>query len=251
MQTLRNLARRWIAPIADPRALLSLAFLPRFLTELHRCRKLAPQEVVSWSDTYPCLLDRIRETPFDPHYFYQGAWLARRLQEASTSFHVDVGSSVMMVNVLSAMVKTIFLDYRPLRVSVPHLHPVAGNLTRLPFAAASVPSLSCLHVIEHVGLGRYGDPLDPQGGQLAAENLQRVVQPGGRLFLSTPVGRERVCFNAHRVYRPKTITALFSALRLESFSLVDDDGRYLERAGLECAEGLEYGCGMFEFVKAK
>lgn len=251
MQTLRNLARRWIAPIADPRALLSLAFLPRFLTELHRFRKLAPQEVVSWSDTYPCLLDRIRETPFDPHYFYQGAWLARRLQEASTSFHVDVGSSVMMVNVLSAMVKTIFLDYRPLRVSVPHLHPVAGNLTRLPFADASVPSLSCLHVIEHVGLGRYGDPLDPQGGQLAAENLQRVVQPGGRLFLSTPVGRERVCFNAHRVYRPKTITALFSALRLESFSLVDDDGRYLERAGIECADGLEYGCGMFEFVKAK
>ncbi len=249
--TVKNLLRRWIAPIIDPRALLSLALLPRFLVEFRRYRRLAPRDVVAWSDAYPCLLDRIRETPFDPHYFYQGAWLARRMRTVSTPFHVDVGSSVMMVNVLSATVKTIFLDYRPLRVGVPNLHPVAGDLRRLPFADASLPSLSCLHVIEHVGLGRYGDPLDPLGGQLAAENLQRVVRPGGRLFLSTPIGRERVCFNAHRVYAPKTVTALFSTLRLESFSLVDDHGQFHERADFESADDLDYGCGMFEFIKAQ
>jgi hypothetical protein len=251
MHSLRNLVRRWIVPVADPRALLSLALLPRFLLELRRYRRLAHQEVVTWSDAYPCLSDRIRETPFDPHYFYQGAWLARRLRDAPAAFHVDVGSSVMMVNVISATMKTMFLDFRPLRVTVPHLHPVAGNLTRLPFADASVPSLSCLHVIEHVGLGRYGDPLDPQGGRLAAENLERIVRPGGRLFLSTPIGRERVCFNAHRVYAPKTVTALFPTLRLESFALVDDCGRFRERADLHMADGLDYGCGMFEFMKAK
>jgi hypothetical protein len=237
-------------PIVDPRALLSLAVLPRFLAEFRRYRQLAPQEAVAWSDLHPCLLDRLSKTPFDPHYFYQGAWLARRLHEVATPFHVDVGSSVMTINVLSATVKTIFVDYRPLRVALQGLQPVAGDLTCLPFADKSLPSVSCLHVIEHVGLGRYGDPLNPHGGRWAAENLQRVVRPGGRLFLSTPVGRERVCFNAHRVFAPKTITALFPTLRLESFSLVDDHGRFLERTDLKMAAGLDYGCGMFEFMKA-
>jgi SAM-dependent methyltransferase len=249
--TLADVFRRWVLPFADPRHIASLALLPRFVSEATRFKRLAKGDTIPWGETYPCLLDRVSETPFDPHYFYQGAWLARRLSATKPTLHVDVGSSVTMVSILSAQVPVAFLDYRPLPVQLPGLHCVGGTGTQLPFADAAAESLSSLHVIEHIGLGRYGDPLDPQGSRRAAAELARVLRPGGRLFLSVPVGRERVCFNAHRVHTPRTIQSFVPDLRLESFSLVDDAGRYTERVSIEAAANLDYGCGLFEFVKGR
>ena len=66
-----------------------------------------------------------------------------------------------------------------------------------------------------------------------------------------PVGRERVCFNAHRVFSPSTVRDFFQGLQLKAFSLVDDAGRLNEETSPEAAANLEYGCGLFEFVKAR
>lgn len=246
---LRRLVRNWVLPFMDPRQLASALLLPRFFVELGRFRRAAPGAAVRLADAHPCLADRLTHTPFDAHYFYQAAWLARRLAHARPAQHVDVGSSVMMLSVLSAHTRTVFVDYRPLRCGLPNLSSVAGTLTRLPFADASIESLSCLHVIEHVGLGRYGDPLDPTGSSAAAAALARAVKPGGRLYVSVPVGRERVCFNAHRVFAPATVVQLFAPCELAGFSLVDDRGQFVPDAPLDLCIELEYGCGMFEFVK--
>lgn len=156
-----------------------------------------------------------------------------------------------MLNVLSAGIKTVFMDYRPLQVQLSNLIPLGGDIVRLPFRTGSIKSLSCLHVLEHVGLGRYGDPIDPAGSQRAAAELQRVLATGGRLFLSVPVGRERVCFNAHRVFEPSTVRGLFQGLELTSFSLVDDAGRFHEEISPEAVDLLDYGCGCFELVKTR
>jgi hypothetical protein len=225
--------------------------VPRYLSDWMAYQGSSRGQRLLFRDSYPCLTDRVLATPFDPHYFFQAAWLARRLQQAVAPLHLDVGSSVMMLNVLSASVKTIFVDYRPLSVHLSNLVPLAGDIVCLPVKSGTISSLSCLHVIEHVGLGRYGDPINPAGSELAAAELQRVLQPGGRLFLSVPVGRERVCFNAHRVFSPDTVRAFFQELQLASFSLVDDSGRMNENVSLEAGVGLEYGCGLFEFVKAR
>jgi SAM-dependent methyltransferase len=104
-------------------------------------------------------------------------------------------------------------------------------------------------VIEHIGLGRYGDPLDPKGSIKAAAELQRVLRPGGKLYLSLPIGRERVCFNAHRVHAPSTVLGMFAQMKLMEFSLVDDEAQYIEHASLKNADKLEYGCGLFIFKK--
>ncbi|HMS83235.1 MAG TPA: DUF268 domain-containing protein [Nitrospira sp.] len=248
---MRQFIRQWVLPFVDPRPIAALALLPQFVCDLKHFRRSAQGQSVHWRDTFPCLLDRVTKTPFDPHYFYQGAWLARRLSARKPSLHVDVGSSVAMVSVLSATVPIAFLDYRPLPVHLPGLQCIGGTATQLPFASGVVPSLSCLHVIEHIGLGRYGDPLDPQGSRRAAAELVRVLQPGGWLFLSAPVGRERVCFNAHRVFGVDTVRGLFQGLELKSFSLVDDAGQFHEEVSPDAADPLDYGCGCFEFVKTR
>ncbi len=219
------------------------------LRDLLAYRRASPAESVALRDTFPCLMDRTSKTPFDPHYFYQGAWLARKLAETRPTHHIDVGSSVLTMSVLSGFVPTTFVDYRPLQTVLPGLTLVAGNATQLPFASASLASLSCLHVVEHVGLGRYGDPIAPDGTRLAIAELARVVAPGGRLFLTTPVGRERVCFNAHRVSSPMTVVAAAAGLELASFALVDDAGRFTPACEISRAASLDYGCGMFEFVR--
>jgi SAM-dependent methyltransferase len=246
--TWRSLASRWLLPFVDPRRLGSLIRLPRFLIEWRAYRRRSGERVAA-ADLYPCLIDRTAQTPFDPHYFYQGAWIARKLAENRPANHVDIASSVLTVSVLSAFVPTTFIDFRPLPVDLANLATRAGDITRLPFAAGELSSLSCLHVIEHIGLGRYGDPLDPDGLRKAAAELKRVVAPHGRLYLSTPIGRERVCFNAHRVSSPGALVALFDEFDLASFALVDDQGAFRPGAKPGDGEGLEYGCGLFEFVK--
>ncbi len=244
-----TLGRNWFLAFLTPVPLFGLVRLPRYILGWMRFSWLAGSARPKLIDSYPCLADRVAATPFDPHYFYQGAWLARRVAGARPSLHVDVASSALTMSVLSAVCPTLILDYRPLKVKLAGLTPIAGSVTSLPFADASLASLSCLHVIEHIGLGRYGDPLDPNGSLRAALELVRVLAPGGTLYLSVPIGRERVCFNAHRVFSPATILLWFSSLKLTYFGLVGDDGRYTESCKAVAGEGLQYGCGFFEFVR--
>lgn len=244
-----RILNRWLLPFFDPRGPLRLAALPGFVHEMAQFNRLAGKTVARLADTHPCLADRVAKTPFDPHYFYQGAWLARRIAAVRPAAHVDVGSHVLMISVLSAQVPVTFVDIRPLQTDLPDLNSIAGTILSLPFADRSQHSLSCLHVIEHVGLGRYGDPLDPEGAAKGLKELQRIVAPGGRLYLSTPVGRPRVCFNAHRVFAPNEIIAGLPELTLQQFSLVDDQGRLHLACTPDSAMSQDYACGFFEFER--
>jgi SAM-dependent methyltransferase len=245
---LRVALRNWALALLAPIPLLGVLGLPRYAYHWVRFLKHS-EEKLHLSDSHPCLLDWMKGTPFDPHYFYQAAWLARRIASNPPRFHVDIGSDVRLINVLSAFVPTEFVDFRPLSTKLDGLVCRAGNITALDYQDNSINSLSCLHVVEHVGLGRYGDPIDPDGSRKALSELQRVLAPGGRLFLSVPTGRERICFNAHRVFASHAIVALLPRLKLIEFSFVDDHGAFTERQSLDSSIGQEYGCGMFIFEK--
>jgi SAM-dependent methyltransferase len=193
--------------------------------------------------------DATATTGFDPHYVYQLVWALERIGRASPDAHVDVASQVDLVSVLTITTPVVAVDIRPLLLSLDRYSPVRGSLDGLPFATGSVPSLSCLHVLEHIGLGRYGDAVDPAGTASACAELARVVAPGGALLVSVPVGRPRTCFNAHRVLDAEAFPALFPDCSLAGFALVDDDGRFHRAAEPAAARGLSYGCGMFSLTK--
>jgi SAM-dependent methyltransferase len=185
------------------------------------------------------------------HYFWQDLWAARYLHRLGIRQHVDVGSRIdgFIAHILPFCVVD-YVDVRPLSSVVENLHVKLGSITNLPFEDDSLTSISSLHVIEHIGLGRYSDEVDSEGFIKAAKELTRVMAPGGLLLLSTPVGRERLCFDAHRIFDPQTIADAFSSLRLSSFSLIGDRGeKIIDGASFEEARKCEYGCGLFIFEK--
>ncbi|CAN5558263.1 hypothetical protein BH10PLA1_BH10PLA1_00720 [soil metagenome] len=205
-----------------------------------------------WSDRYPCLNDATSGTDFDRVYVYHTAWAARVLKEIAPKEHVDFSSSLYFVAIASAIAPIRFFDYRPANLKLPEVTCEAGDLMSIPFADQSLPSVSCLHVVEHIGLGRYGDPLDPDGDVKAMRELQRIVAPGGSLIFATPVGKPRICFNAHRIYRAASILEQFSELSLHEFSLIPDraaDGHVIRNASLDLADQQDYGCGCFWFKR--
>lgn len=239
-----------VLPVVDPvRALRGMRGYGWYLGDLYRYRRMPGAEAFRLADLYPQVHERTAETAVDAHYFYANGWAMRRILRRRPRRHVDIASQVVVANLLSAAIPVVFVDYRPLRARLDGLHSVAGSLLALPFRNGGVESLSCLHVAEHIGLGRYGDPLDPHGTARAASELARVLAPGGHLYFAVPVGCPRVCFNAHRIHAASRIREHFRDLALVEFSGVHDDGRFVEGAGLAEFETSEYACGMFLFRK--
>jgi SAM-dependent methyltransferase len=231
------------------RAAAAPAGAVRYLRDRAAYRRLPGAEPLRWRDSFPKLTDRLPASPFDPHYFHQDTWAARRIAEYRPARHVDVGSRVDLVGFLTALTRVTFVDIRPLAVEIEDLEPVAGSVLALPFADRSLESVSCLHVAEHIGLGRYGDPLDPAGTRKAVVELQRVLAPGGQLLFSLPVGRPRVEFNAHRVHDPRAVAAWFGELELQEFAGVDDAGTFRRHRAPEELAGATYACGMYRLVR--
>src|SRR4051812_41952893 len=186
-----------------------------YLSELFHFRKNNDRRFsVSMKDVYPCLSDKLKQTPFDHHYTYHPAWAARILAKTKPELHVDFSSILSFGSIVSAFIPVKFYDYRPADLKLSNWESGFADLTNLPFETNSQASISCMHTVEHIGLGRYGDPLDPGGDLKAIEELKRIVKPGGDLLFVTPVGKSRIGFNAHRIYSYEQIISYFSPLQL-------------------------------------
>ena len=239
----------------DPRMLVdNMRGLPGFIGDLQRYSAMNPPRSfrASLTDMYPILNQRRAGAgAIRGHYFHQDMWAATKIFERRPPDHLDVGSRIdgFVAHVLVFMPVTL-VDIRPIKNVVRGLRFIQDNATDLStLGDSSVDSLSSLHAAEHFGLGRYSDPVDPNACFRFMHSLQRVLRPSGRLYFSVPVGRERVDFNAHRVFAVRTVLANFSKLDLIAFSWVSDDGSLHENVDPAATPETEYGCGLFEFTK--
>jgi len=205
---------------------------------------------VKWEERQPLLDDRTARLGFDRHYIYHTAWAARILSRTKPARHVDVSSTLYFCAIVSAFVPVDYYEFRPVNLALDNLSTGVADLQHLPFADRSVQSISCMHVVEHIGLGRYGDPIDPDGDLKAIAELGRVLAPGGSLLLVVPVGRPRVIFNAHRIYSTAHVRDACAGLDLAEFALIPD-GRHdlglVHDPSDEFVNSQNYGCGCFWF----
>ena len=229
----------WPPPYGVRTYLRELSLRVAFWRAYRRYCQLAPSDArPRVEDFLPCLYDATAETPIDFGYYYQDAWAFERIVAARPEQHVDVGSHHKFVSLLSKVVPTTMVDLRPLPVTLDSLRFMEGSILALPFADASVPSVSSLCVVEHIGLGRYGDPLDPEGSVKAFQELKRVVRRGGDLHLSVPIDDvDRIYFNAHRAFTEETLLKLFAP-----FEVIERRYIYGKEFGNQLKAGFGTGC---------
>lgn len=189
------------------------------------------------------------------HYFHQDLLVANFIFKDNPKRHIDIGSRVDgFVAHVASFRKIEVIDIRPLPQSEhKNIQFNQADLMK-PQDIGETESLSCLHAIEHFGLGRYTDPIDVNGHEKGINNLVKLVKQGGRLYISFPIGYEdEVHFNAHRVFHPKSILAIPSIaenMDLIRFDYIDDNGDLHLNTEVDSAvRKTKYGCGIYTFAK--
>lgn len=209
--------------------------------------------------SYPCLGDRFSDSgSAKGHYFHQDLLVARRIYINKPNTHVDVGSRIDgFVAHVASFRQIEVIDIRPLTNKLPNITFMQADLmaTISDELTDYCDSLSCLHALEHFGLGRYGDPVNYDGYLLGLDNLHKILKTGGKLYVSVPIGTQRVEFDAHRIFSISYLLELFvDKYRIDYFSFVDDKGDLHENASITDSSqennfGCMYGCGIFELTK--
>ena len=263
MKRLLRGINRWLVLFGvDPRKTIrSMRALPGYLHDLRtlkRQRRSAARDF-PFAKAYPCLGDKLGGSgTASGHYFHQDLLVARRIHRNQPRRHVDVGSRIdgFVAHVASFRAIEV-IDIRPPPGRIPNVtFTQADMMAPLPESLVDLcDSLSCLHAMEHFGLGRYGDPVHYDGYLLGLDNLHRMLKKEGKLFFSVPIGPQRIEFNAHRVFSVRSVLeCLQGKYRLDAFSFVDDQGDLHEcvvmsDGAIEDNFGCVYGCGIFELTK--
>lgn len=239
----------------DPRRMIrSFGGIPRFIVGWLRFRK----EYKGRLSILPCLHDWYEEGgATKDEYFLQDLHVARRIYLASPAKHVDIGSRIdgFVAHVASFREIEVF-DIRPVTSLIPGvLFKQADLMNPHEPLAEYCDSLSCLHALEHFGLGRYGDPVDPHGYEAGLGNMAKILRPSGLFYLAVPIGRERVEFNAHRIFDPCALVQLaaVNGLLLKEFAWIGPSRVLMQstNAQLDMTElsSLHYALGIFTFIK--
>lgn len=218
---------------------------------LNKCDSFCIDENHLW----PIITDKYDKAGTLSNYFWQDLWAAKHVSINKVEKHYDIGSRLdgFISHLLAMDIKVTMIDVREFPGEVEGLFTIVDDATKLlQFEDDSIKSLSALCSIEHFGLGRYGDPIDPYAPFECFKNIQRKMEKGGNLYLSLPIGKERLEFNAHRVFYAKTIVDCFSSMELKEYSCCTVDGIEkdvpINKYDMDRHNG-NYRYGLFWFVK--
>lgn len=227
-------------------------FYKDYLKYIALDKKIKSPFKVNILNTHPIYFDRYDEAgSILQHYFHQDIWAAAKVFKSGVKTHYDIGSRLDgFISHCLAFTKVVMLDIRPLDKKIQNLSFIQTDGTNMKnIKSNTISSISSLHAIEHFGLGRYGDPIDPLGYKKAIDEIKRVTKKGGNIYFSVPIGKQRLEFNNQRVFNPKYVMELFSGMKLKEFSLVDDNNNFVSNVKPEKYVKVSYSCGLFHFQK--
>lgn len=232
------------------------AFLGQDIETYRQLNKRA-NFAINMDKLWPIITDKYALAGTMGNYFWQDLWAAKLIIRSGVKRHFDIGSRIdgFIAHLLAADIEVSMIDVREFPAQVENLRTIVDDATSLrQIPDESIESLSALCSIEHFGLGRYGDAVDPEACFQCFQQMQKKIKTGGKAYISVPIGQERVEFNAHRVFYAKTIIDCFHSMELKEFSCVADDGKGIEYDadlhGYDCdRHNGEYRYGLFYFVK--
>lgn len=241
---------RFLSPVLDFRNFkpLNLLHYPKFIFD-YLVYKSKTNEKVDFFCLYPIFETKSSSQLRWNEYLIQDLWAMEKILSSGAHHHTDVGSRLDgFVCQLAVSVPVDFVDIRPPGFEHKGLHYIKGSILNLPFPDKSILSLSSLHVVEHIGLGRYFDELDPLGTQKALKELERVIADGGNLYIGVPVGAERTEFNANRIFHPLSIVGSFSSsMELVEFAFAPKNGTLQRYFDIHKFPSIDYAIGLFHF----
>ena len=242
------------------RIVTSIKTLLRYLSDYREMERHIAANNLHFAITsfYPCLNEWSEQSGIAKgHYFHQDLLIAEKIHARNPSKHVDIGSRVdgFVAHVASFRDIEVF-DIRALASVHPNIIFKQLDIMSNDFDLRNYcDSISSLHVMEHLGLGRYGDTIDSQGHLKGLQRVLIMLQQGGKFYFSVPIGEQRIEFNAHRVFSLRYLFDLLAKdYQIDSFSYVDDkDDLHREVAikdsDIENNYSCHYGCGIFELTK--
>lgn len=222
----------------------------RVYTELNTRENFAIHE----KDIYPIILDKYSEMGSVNNYFWQDLWAAKLIHKNHPQLHYDIGSRLdgFIAHILAMDIPIKVIDVRSFPVPIENMDTVVDDATELrQFEDDSVESLSALCSLEHFGLGRYGDKVDPEACFKVFEKIQDKLKVGGRLYISVPIGKEKVQFNAHRIFYASTIVNAFSRMELKELSCCTESRimKNIDINQFDNYDGKQPIYGLFYFIK--
>lgn len=243
------LGYRWLRAFGldVPATYTAVRELPDFISQARAYKRAADGTPVV---IRPHLQDRRTESGVcSGHYFWQDLLVARRIYETAPQRHVDVGSRIDgFIAHLLAFRSVEVVDIRRLPSTVEGLSFIQDDATSLrKMADHSLESVSSLHALEHFGLGRYGDPIMPDGHLQGMRALERVLAPGGRLWISMPIGQPAVEFNGQRIIHPEQAVKTLESLELVQFTAIPRAGSPVTSMDWSRTLSERGWCGLYEF----
>lgn len=248
-----------IDPLKAIRLVKGIPFYLKGLRTLKR-QKTASNINFQLGKLYPILVERCSDSgTAKGEYFHQDLLVARRIFLNKPKLHVDIGSRIdgFVTHVASFREIQVF-DIRPLTTHVHNITFVQSDLMEDidESLVGYCDSISCLHALEHFGLGRYGDPIKYDGYLDGLNNIYKILKKGGKFYFSVPIGQQRIEFNAQRVFSMPYLLEIFDKhYKVDVFSYVDDEGDLHEGVELTNSDevannfGCHSGCGIFELTK--
>ncbi len=118
---------------------------------------------------------------------------------------------------------------------------IQGDIRQKPFDDDFFDVVTAISTIEHVGLGRYGDPVAPDGDKEAMNEIKRVLKPEGQLIMTIPCGQDTICYSKEsiplsKVYSPESLIQLLSGFQIMECSYIVKRNRVWFPASVKEAE---------------